>query len=164
MNKLTLKTEWLALLLIVLAIGLSIWAYPQLPERVASHWNVAGEVDGWSSRLFHSIFFPALLVGLYVMFIVLPYLDPKKERYAEFTGVYRMIKDAILFVMTGVFVVATFYNLVYDINVGVVIPSLIGILFLVMGNYFGKIKRNWFVGIKTPWTLSSENIWNKTHR
>lgn len=164
MNKMTLKTEWLSLLLIAFAIGLSIWAYPQLPEKVASHWNFAGEVDGWSSRLFHAIFFPALLIGMYVMFIVLPYLDPKKERYGEFMGVYRMMRDAIIFVMASVFTVATLYNLGYDVNVGVIVPSLIGVMFIVMGNYFGKIKRNWFVGIKTPWTLSSENIWNKTHR
>lgn len=164
MNKLTLKTEWRALLLIVFAIGLSIWAYPQLPASVASHWNFQGEVDGWSSRTFHAIFFPALLIGMYVMFIALPYLDPKKERYGEFIDVYRLIRDAIIFIMTAVFTVATFYNLGYDLNVGVIIPSLIGLMFVVMGNSFGKLKRNWFVGIKTPWTLSSENNWNKTHR
>ena len=55
-------------------------------------------------------------------------------------------------------------NLGYPINIGIVIPTLVGILFIIMGNYMGKIKYNWFIGIKTPWTLSSENVWNKTHR
>ncbi|MGE5425492.1 MAG: SdpI family protein [Bacillota bacterium] len=164
MPKITMKTEWRALLILAAAIGLSAWAYPQLPETVASHWNFQGNVDGWTNKTFHSLFFPGLLIFIYVLLLVTPYLDPRKERYAEFTGVYQLIRDSILFVMASVFAIATFFNLGYDINVGKTVAFLIGLLFIVLGNYFGKIKRNWFVGIKTPWTLSSENIWNKTHR
>jgi len=164
MEKITFKTEWRALLIIIATIALSYWAYPQLPATVASHWNFQGEVDGWMSKNFHSIFFPALLVVMYLGFLIMPYIDPQKERYAEFANVYRLMRDASLFILLGVFTVATFYNLNYSLNVGAIVAGLIGALMIIMGNYFGKIKRNWFIGIRTPWSLSSENVWNKTHR
>jgi len=164
MQKITLKTEWRALLIIITTIALSYWAYPQLPATVASHWDFQGQVNGWVNKNFHSIFFPGILVALYIGFFIMPYVDPKKERYEEFAGVYRLMRDAILFVLLGVFTVATFYNLNYSLNVGAIVAILLGALMIVMGNYFGKIKRNWFVGIRTPWSMSSENVWNKTHR
>lgn len=164
MQKMTLKTEWRALLIIIATIALSYWAYPQLPATVASHWDFQGQVNGWMSKNFHSIFFPVLLIVMYISFLIMPYIDPKKERYAEFANVYRLLRDAILFVLFGVFTVATFYNLNYSLNVGAIVAILLGALMIVMGNYLGKIKRNWFMGIRTPWSLSSENVWNKTHR
>ncbi len=164
MNKITLKTEARALAIILLSLALSLWAYPQLPLRVASHWNFWGQVDGWMSRDFHTIFFPILLLVMYVAFLIMPSLDPKKERYIEFAGAYRMMRDAIMFVLLGVYATATFYNLNYNLNVGAIVAGSIGLLMIILGNYFGKLKRNWFIGLRTPWTLSSENVWNKTHR
>lgn len=164
MNKLTLKNESRALIILIITLALSYWAYPQLPAQVASHWNFQGQVDGWASKNFHSFFFPGLLVVMYLSFLVMPLLDPKKERYTEFASTYRLIRDAILFVLLGVFTVATFYNLNYSLNVGAIVSGLIGVLMIVIGNSFGKLKRNWFIGLRTPWTLSSENVWNKTHR
>lgn len=164
MEKITLKTEYRAVLILLATIGLSLWAYPQLPLRVASHWGFNGEVNGWMSRDFHSILFPALMIVMYLMFLVIPYFDPKKERYLEFAKVYRLMRDAILFMLLGVYATASFYNLNYDINVGVIVATLLGILMIILGNYFGKLKRNWFIGLRSPWALSSENVWNKTHR
>jgi len=164
MDKLTFKKEWRAWLLIILTIIISIWAYPQLPAIVASHWDFQGQVNGWTSRTVHSILFPSLLAIIYFGFVFMPYIDPKKERYAEFANTYRLLRDAIIFLLFGVFVAATFANLGYNVNIGVVAATLIGFLFITIGNYFGKLKRNWFVGIRTPWSLSSENVWNKTHR
>lgn len=164
MQKMTLKTEWRALIILLATAMLSLWAYPQLPLKVASHWNFQGQVDGWSSRTFHTILFPGLLIAMYLMFLIMPYFDPKKERYTEFIKVYRVMRDAIMLVLFGVFTAATFYNLNYPINVGAIVASLIGLLMIILGNYFGKLKRNWFIGIKNPWALSSENVWNKTHR
>lgn len=164
MQKITLKSEARALVIMLAGLILSYWSYPQLPARVASHWNFQGQVDGWSSSLFHALLFPGIMIVLYFSFLIMPYFDPKKERYAEFEGVYRIIRDAILFVFLGVFAAATLYNLNYPINVSAVVASLVGFLMIVMGNYFGKLKRNWFIGIRTPWSLSSENVWNKTHR
>jgi uncharacterized membrane protein len=164
MNKITLKTEVRAFIIILATIALSYWAYPQLPSQVASHWNFQGQINGWSGKNFHSFFFPGVLIFMYLLFLVLPYLDPKKARYTEFAKVYRLMRDAIMFVLLGVFAVATFQNLNYNLNVGAIVSSLIGALMIFIGNYLGKLKRNWFIGLRTPWSLSSENVWNKTHR
>lgn len=164
MQKITLKTEARALIIMLGAIILSYWSYPQLPIKVASHWNFQGQVDGWSTSLFHALLFPGLIMIMYFTFLVMPYFDPKKERYLEFESVYRLMRDAIMFVLLGVFAAATFYDLNYPINVAAIVSGLVGALMIVMGNYFGKLKRNWFIGLRTPWSLSSENVWNKTHR
>src|SRR5680860_239918 len=164
MNKINLKTESRAIIILLLTIAVSIWAYPQLPAQVASHWDFQGNINGWMGKDMHSIMFPLIVIGIYLLFLFMPYFDPKKESYTEFAGAYRIMRDAILFMLFGVFVTATLANLNYPINVGAVISALMGLLMLVLGNYFGKLKRNWFIGLRTPWTLSSENVWNKTHR
>lgn len=164
MKKINLKTESRAFIILLLTIAVSIWAYPQLPARVASHWDFQGNINGWTNKNLHSILFPGIVIGIYLLFLLMPYFDPKKERYTEFAGAYRIMRDAILFVLFGSFLTATLANLNYPINVGVIIASLVGLLMMVLGNYFGKLKRNWFIGLRTPWTLSSENVWNKAHR
>jgi uncharacterized membrane protein len=162
--KYSIQTEIWPLLILVAAIGLSIWAYPQLPEKIISHWDFNGQPNGWSTKEFQSIFFPALLVAIYALFSFMPRLDPKGERYQDFADAYLMMRNSILFVLAIVFAATTFSNLGYPINIGGTVAGAIGFLMMFMGNYFGKLKRNWFVGIRTPWTLSSENVWNKTHR
>jgi len=164
MKKINFKSELFSWIILFAVIILSVWAYPQLPERVSSHWNLQGEVDGWSSRKFHSLFFPILTIVMYFGLLLMPLLDPKKERYQEFIKTYNLIRHALLFVMGAIFFAATFFNLGYNINIGAIVGALVGALMIFLGNYFGKIKRNWFIGIRTPWTLSSENVWNKTHR
>lgn len=162
--KFDFRREWWPLFLLAATVALSFVAYPQLPERVASHWNFAGQVDGWSSRSFQVWFFPLLMAGMYALFLLLPVLDPKKDRYAEFSQVYALFKSLLLSVFFVIDAASTVYNLGYDINISVIVGGTIGIMMIVIGNYLGKLKRNWFVGIKTPWTLSSDNVWNKTHR
>lgn len=164
MKTINFKKEWRAIVMIVATTIVSGISYAYLPARVVSHWNFYGQPDGFSSRELHCLLFPGIILGMYLMFLFLPKFDPKKDRYAEFSEVYRLMRDAIMFVLFGVFLVATAYNLGWPVPVGIAVSSLIGFLMIVMGNYFGKLKRNWFVGLRTPWALSSENVWNKTHR
>lgn len=160
----TVKTEILPILFLTISLGLSFYFYANFPEKVALHWNYQGVVDGYSNRVIGAFSIPAMLVGIYFLFLALPYLDPKKERYLEFAKVYHLFKGLIIGLLFLVYCVVGAYNLGCLINVGSVMPLLVGLMFILMGNYFGKIKNNWFIGIRTPWTLSSENVWNKTHR
>ena len=162
--KYSFKTEAWPVLMLLAVVGFSVWSYPQLPAQVVTHWNFYGQADGWGSREFHAIFFPALLVAMYLLFSFIPMFDPKSERYQEFSRVYRLMRNLIMFVLTIVFGAATFSNLGYPINIGATVAGAIGLMMMIIGNYFGKLKRNWFIGIRTPWTLSSDNVWNKTHR
>ncbi|MDD5527949.1 MAG: SdpI family protein [Patescibacteria group bacterium] len=162
--KLTIKSEFFSILLIVISIIASFYFYVHFPDRVITHWNLAGEPNGYSGRAFAAFFFPALFVGMYLLFIFLPMLDPRKERYAEFAKIYNVFRNLIIFILVVIYFVASFNNLGANLNINVWVPGAVGLLFIVLGNYMGKIKPNWFVGIRTPWTLSSETVWNKTHR
>ena len=162
--KLSIKTEVWPFLILIASIALSIWAYPQLPNVVISHWDFYGRANGWSSRELHTLLFPSILIGLYILFTLMPKFDPKSERYSEFASAYLIMRIAILFVLFIIYLAATLFNLGYNINIGAIVAGVIGLLMIILGNYFGKLKRNFFIGIRTPWALSSDNVWNKTHR
>lgn len=152
-------------LLIVLATAIIGWYfYQNFPATVVTHWNFYGVADGWGKGTTNAIAIPSVIVGMYMLFLVLPFLDPKKERYQEFQKVYVIFKTILIFAMFLVFLFSGLYNLGFNIKIQYIIPTIIGLLMIILGNYMGKLKRNWFVGIKTPWTLSSETVWNKTHR
>lgn len=160
----TIQTEFITLALLVLTIAASVFFYNNLPERIAIHWNYAGQVDGYGSGQTQAIVFPLLIIGMYLLFLLIPYLDPKKERYEQFNKIYHIFKSIIMGLIVVIYMIIGLNGLGYNLPVGVIMPGLIGLLFIVLGNYLGKIKMNWFMGIRTPWTMSSENVWNKTHR
>lgn len=162
--KIQWKTEIFSLFLILGSFALGFYFYNLFPERVISHWNFAGEADGYSGKFFGAFGLPLMNLGIYLVFLFLPILDPKRERYAAFEKVYHVFRIAFLSVLTAIYVVLGLVNLGYNVPVNRVVPFLVGILMIVIGNFMGKIKSNWFIGIRTPWTLASENVWNKTHR
>jgi len=159
-----MKTEILPLLIIVIAIILGFYFYSVFPDQVPLHWNVYGQVDSWGSRLQGAIIGPAILTGIYLLFLLIPLIDPKKEKYDQFAKTYLAIRLLLMLVIFGVFLIAALAGLGYKVRIEVWIPVLIGLLFIFLGNYMGKIKSNWFIGIRTPWTLSNDEVWDKTHR
>ncbi|MDP2586741.1 MAG: SdpI family protein [Candidatus Komeilibacteria bacterium] len=160
----TLKTELLPLLMVVISIALGVYFYSVFPEQVPIHWNVYGEVDNWGSKLTGAIMGPAMVIGIYLLFLIIPLIDPRKEKYSEFSKPFNVFKILLMLLMLGIYLIASLSSLGYNLRVEVWIPSLIGVMFVLMGNYMGKIKPNWFMGIRTPWTLSNDEVWNKTHR
>lgn len=162
--KLSIKTEALPLLMIAAGIILGFYFYNHFPPVVVSHWGFNGKPDRGMSRTAASLFIPALITAMYLVFLALPFLDPKRDRYQSFRNVYLIFRDLLMGFFLVVFSLTGLYNLGYNVNVGLIIPLLLGLLMIIMGNYMAKIKPNWFIGIRSPWTLSSENVWNKTHR
>ncbi len=162
--KLTFKSELPSIIVVMATVLASFYFYAHFPERVPTHWNVVGEVDGWGTRWQGAFIIPIMLVVMYVFFLFLPMLDPKKERYTQFAKTYHIFKNMILVVLGLIYFIASLNGVGYNIPIQYTVPVIIGLLFIVMGNYMGKLKRNWFIGVRTPWTLSSEEVWNKTHR
>lgn len=160
----SLKTEILPIAAVVISIALSFYFYGRFPESVPTHWNFAGEVDGWSSRSVAAFLFPVIITGIYLLFLAFPYFDPKKDRYEQFRKVYHVFKSILVCFMLAMYIITGLNGIGYELPVGIFVPVMIGMLFIVLGNYMSKIKPNWFMGIRTPWTLSSEEVWNKTHR
>lgn len=162
--KLSFKSETIPILFVVSSFVLGIYFYRHFPASVVSHWNFRGEPDGYSGKTGAALGIPFLLLGIYLLFLALPALDPKKDRYRDFAGPYAVFRAAIIAAMFIAYLSSGLYNLGYNVPVKFVIPIAVGLLMMVLGNFMGKLKNNWFVGIRTPWTLSSENVWNKTHR
>jgi len=160
----TFKTEWFSVVVIILAFLAGFYFWSRLPAQVPTHWDFAGQVNGYSSPLLAAFLLPLMMLVLYLVFLVLPYLDPKKEQYASFAPVYHHFKDLIVAFLFIIFMLTDLNGLGYDINIGLWTPLLIGGLFVIIGFLLDKVKMNWFLGIRTPWTLSSETVWNKTHQ
>jgi uncharacterized membrane protein len=152
------------LLVVAIAAGFSLWAYPRLPALVATHFDLHGDPNGWSSRLVACVLVPALGLALAVMFTVLPRIDPRGANYAKFGPTYWTIANALLFLLAGIHVFSLGKALGWAIDMAHVASLGVGGLFVLLGNLMTRIRPNWFVGIRTPWTLSSDTVWRKTHR
>ncbi len=131
---------------------------------MASHWNMYGEVDGYSSRLFNVLFFPLLQIFLFLLLYIVPKIDPKRKNIVKFEGKFHLFVYSILIFMLLLQIYAYLWNTGVQIPVEIVMPVLMGGLFLVVGEMVKDAKQNYTIGIRTPWTLSSEVVWDKTHR
>ena len=152
------------MIVISLSIAISFFFFPSLPDSMASHWNMYGEVDGYSSRLFNVLFFPFLQIFLFLLLYIVPRIDPKRKNILKFEGKFHLFVYSILIFMLLLQIYAFLWNTGVEIPVEIVMPVLMGILFFIVGEMVKDAKQNYTIGIKTPWTLSSERVWDKTHR
>lgn len=159
-----MKKDWYLISLILLAFIVSIISYRYLPDQVATHWGTNNQPDDYSSKLTAVLIMPLMSIFLYVMFYVVPKIDPKKENYQKFQKSYVLIIRAIITFMFIMHLVVLGNGLGYDINVGLITPIGVGLLFMLLGNYMPRFQHNYFIGIRTPWTLANEEVWRKTHQ
>ena len=157
-----IKKEWPPLLIIILGFFTGVYFYQNFPDQVASHWNIEGAVDGYSGRLSAAFLLPIINLGLYLMLSFLPLLDPLQERYREFLGVYGKIKLLMAVFLFALYILTGLNGLGINVSFGLVFPVLIGALLSSIGYLLRRVKTNWFFGIRTPWTISSEVVWDKT--
>ena len=160
----TVKQDWPLWIFMAGFLAAGFILYPMLPEQVPSHWNVKGEVDRYSSRAFGAFFAPLLTVGIYLLMLVTPILDPRRANYTRFIGAYRFLRWGLVLFMGGLYVVTILVALGYELDVSLIVKAGVAVLFIIIGNFMGQFRHNYFVGIKTPWTLASEEVWQKTHR
>lgn len=138
--------------------------YNKLPLQMGTHFNAYNEVDGFMSRPAAIAMLIFLGVGVPLILKISRRVDPKGENYTKFEGVYGMFRwmMSVFMLIIGMFLVM--YNLGYHLNVKMFTSPMVGLLFMIMGNFMGKIRFNYTMGIRTPWTLSNETVWHKTHR
>jgi uncharacterized membrane protein len=158
------KAELAVLGIVLLSLALGIYFYPQMPQQMASHWNSRGEVDGYMSKFWGTFIMPFILFGLALLFIAIPRIDPLKENIEKSRRYYEGFIILFSVFMLLVYIQMLLWNIGTEISLNVVLPVGVGILFFYMGILCENIKRNWFIGIRTPWTLSSEVVWEKTHK
>jgi uncharacterized membrane protein len=156
--------KWIPLLIIAAAVIASAVVYPKLPLTIPTHWDMLGRPNGWSSRLWGAWVMPIFLVVLWAFMRVLPRIDPRGSNYAKFGGAYEGIIVSIMLFMLGMHIIILRAALGYPVAMERVLPIGLGVLFIAIGNLLPRARPNWFIGIRTPWTLSSDRVWEKTHR
>ena len=158
------RMEWPHWLVIATMFTLAAATWGSAPSRIPGHWNIAGPVDRWGGRFEGLLAIPLLTLALYVVMLVLPRLDPGRANYDTFAGPYATLRLGIVVLMAGVYALVILWVRGERVSIGVWMPLLLGALFVVIGNLLGKVRPNWFVGIRTPWTLSRKLAWSRTHR
>lgn len=151
-------------LLIVLVFGVTLAAYPHLPDQVASHWNAAGEADGYMSKGWGSFLVPLMMLGIAAMMWALPLIDPLRKNVETFRTEYEWFIVAMTAFLAILQAQILLWNLGYEVSPNSVLPVSMGLLFIYIGWMLRRARRNFFIGIRTPWTLMSEEVWDKTHR
>ncbi|AET67642.1 putative integral membrane protein [Desulfosporosinus orientis DSM 765] len=161
-EKIFLRLMWIIALLPFL---ITIAVYGRLPQEIPMHWNIHGEIDAWYPKFPWAFLMPLTGLGIPLLVSVLAKIDPKKENYGRFKETYVIIRFILVafFAVMQFVVIATSLGATF-IKVDTMIKLMIGILFIVLGNLMPKFKQNYFMGIKTPWTLADETVWAKTHR
>jgi uncharacterized membrane protein len=153
-----------AITAIIVALAFSVWALPQLPERVATHWGLSGQPDDWSSRAFAAFLMPGVMAAMTIIFAFLPRIDPLRRNYELHGSTYWVLVNSVVVFEVLIHVAVLGSSLGWPIPMGRVTPAGVGALFVLFGNLMTRMRPNWFMGIRTPWTLSSDRVWRKTHR
>jgi uncharacterized membrane protein len=156
--------KWIPLLIVVAAFASSAIVYPRLPDTIPTHWNMDGQPNDWSSRAFGALIAPMLLLFMWGLVYVLPAIDPRGANYAKFGGAFEAIIDSVMLFLLGMHIMLLRAGLGHPVQMERIVPFGIGGLLIVIGNLLPRARPNWFVGIRTPWTLSSDRVWEKTHR
>ena len=159
-----LKRELPLLLILLLQLIAAILIYPHMPDQIPTHWNARGEIDGYGSRVVGTLLFPALNAGAYLLFLFLPKIDPKKENYSKFDSSYLIIRYAVHLLFVFIFAITALASLGYPLNISKWIAGGVAVIFIILGNVMGRVRHNYFVGFKFPWTLANEEVWKKTHQ
>ena len=161
-----IKKNWKILLITSLLILLPMLAgvvlWDQLPEQIPTHWNASGEVDGWSNKIFAVFGLSGILLAVQWLCTLGPRADPKKANHPE--KVVHLVFWIIPVISNLLYAVTYATALGKEVQIEVIMPVFIGLVFAIIGNYLPKCKQNYTIGIKIPWTLNSEENWNKTHR
>jgi uncharacterized membrane protein len=162
--KINWRSEIVPIILITAGFFLAIAAWPQAPDKIPIHWGLTGEPDNYAGKSLGLFLAPLVALGLYGLFFILPRIDPRQENYERFWNKYLIIRALIITILAAIQLVIFLWAIGTEVNINIAVPMIVGFLLIFLGNFMGKLRSTWFVGIRSPWTLSSEESWNKTHR
>ncbi len=155
-----------SLLLLAAMFSLSAWAWGQVPEGkcIAFHWGLTGRPDACGGKVQGLLLLPLIAAGVAVVLAVIPLIEPRRFYLWQSARAYNVAWVGVLGLLAAVHIAAVLSATGRPLDVTRVVWAAVGLLFVLLGNYLGKVRSNFFFGIRTPWTLSSEVSWNKTHR
>lgn len=160
----TVLADWPLLLALLADLGFGLWALPRMPQQVAVHWNLAGAADrfgpGWQAATM-----PALMAaGIYLLTLFAPMIDPRRSNYALFPETTRLLRWVTTLLMIGLHIAMVLNGLGHAVDVGMAVRLGVSLVLAAMGNSLGRLRPTFFFGIRTPWTLSNDTVWTRTHR
>jgi uncharacterized membrane protein len=164
------RVYWIVTLLIVVGtVGVSALLYPSLPQQIPTHWNIRGEIDGYGNKDWALFLLPGMMIPLILLFYFLPALSPKHFEVDSFRSTYLYIMvliTAMFAYFHGLTLYAVWKNSQHTGAFDLTRPMIAGmfLFFALLGNVMGKIRKNFYIGVRVPWTLASDRVWNDTHR
>ncbi len=160
----TWRANGLCFLFIGVAIAVAAYLYPDLPDQIPTHWNIKGEVDDYTAKPWGVTIMPLAAIFVFVVMRLIPVISPKGFRTDSFMDVVNVFTVVIVGFMSGVAILVLLEANGQDVRINEMIFAGVGLMFVVLGNYMGKVRKNFFIGIRTPWTLASDEVWSRTHR
>lgn len=157
------KAKTSALFLVVLSFAIAVYVYPLMPDLMASHWDFSGEVNGYMPKLWGLFLLPAMSFFLFGLFLLIPKIDPLKANVAKFQKYFDGFILVFELFFLYIYLLTISWSLGYRFDMTAVMMPALAMLFYYLGIMIGKAERNFFIGIRTPWTLSSDSVWKKTH-
>ena len=154
----------ISLFIILISFGIGIVCYPQAPNIMASHWNAQGQADGYMPKFWALFLMPIITAVMFLLFLVIPRIDPLQANIKKFENYFHGFVLLIILFLFYVYILTILWNISVKFNMTYSILPATGLLFYYIGILLKNAKRNWFIGIRTPWTLSSDIVWDKTHK
>ena len=156
--------KWYPWILVGLAFGYSAAMYSRLPDRIPVHWDEAGRINGYTSRAWGVWLMPVVLLAIAIILPRLPAIDPRRANYEKFRPSYDLVVNAVMTLIVVMHVAMLGVGAGWPVPMERMTPLLVGALFVVIGNVLPRARSNWLFGIRTPWTLSNDRVWERTHR
>ncbi len=161
----TRTTTIIVLLMLVAGIVAGLLLWNRLPDQMASHWDINDQVNGYMPKTWGVFLMPLIALGMFLLFLVIPNIDPLKANIARFRETFNLFVALIVAFMLYIYALTLTWNLGYtNFKMSTSMLPAMGLLFIFVGFMLRKAKRNFFIGIRTPWTLSSDTVWDKTHQ
>lgn len=160
----TRTTIFISITLIAIAVLAGLLLWNRLPDPMPGHWNAAGEIDGYISKFWGVFLVPIISIALTGLFLIIPRIDPLKANIAQFRAAFNWFIVVFMAYMLYVYALTLVAALGTPFNMTLMLLPAVGLLFIGMGYLMSGAKRNFFIGIRTPWTLSSDTVWDKTHK
>ncbi|MEX0907117.1 MAG: SdpI family protein [Gemmatimonadota bacterium] len=156
--------RWLGIAVVLGMTAVSLIVYDALPVRMPTHWNIRGEVDGWSPRFWGAFLMPLLAAGLWLFMPLLRRIDRRGRSYERFDTTFWLVINVLMVFLAVIHVLTLLAALGMNVDVSRTSLVLIGLLFVVFGHQLPRLEPNWWMGIRTPWTMKSDRVWRATHR
>lgn len=157
------KTTIIIFLIILLSFIAGIILYPKMPAQMPAHWNIRGEVDNYFSKFWGLFLMPLVSLGLFLLFLLIPRIDPLKKNIEKFRKYFDGFVLIIILFLLYIYTLTIFWSFGFKFDMSRFMFPALAVLFYYIGIFLEKTKRNWFIGIRTPWTLSSDIVWEKTN-